>query len=95
MCGSSVSGFNVPRRLQRISISLLCAIKFVFASLLRQDVTGMRADGSNPVGFLLPKMAFCGDLGDFEGSDGGIVRLDGESGSWVAKKSLFGVLAGN
>lgn len=45
--------------------------------------------------FLLPKMAFWGDLGDFEGSDGGIVRLDGESGSWVAKKILFGVLAGN
>ena len=45
--------------------------------------------------FLLPKMVFWGDFGDFEGSDGGIVRLDGESGSWVAKKSLFGVLAGN
>ena len=41
--------------------------------------------------FLLPKMAFWGDLGCFEGLDGEIVRSDGENGSWGA----FGVLAGN
>ena len=45
--------------------------------------------------FLLPKMAFWGDLGCFEGLDGEIVRSDGENGSWGAKKCLFGVLAGN
>ena len=39
--------------------------------------------------FLLPKMAFWGDLGCFEGSDGEIVRSDGENGSWV-EKCLFG-----
>ena len=42
------------------NLSLLCAIKFVFASLLRLDVTGMRADGSNPVGFFIAKNGILG-----------------------------------
>jgi hypothetical protein len=45
--------------------------------------------------FLLPKMAFWGDLSSFEGSDGKIVRSDCKNGSWVAKKCLFGVFAGD
>ena len=47
--------------------------------------------------FLLPKMAFWGDLGSFEGSDGKIVRSDGKivrsdckNGSWVAKNAFSG-----
>ena len=41
--------------------------------------------------FLLPKMAFWGDLGSFEGSDGKIVRSDCKNGSWVAKMPFRGV----
>jgi hypothetical protein len=33
-------------------------------------------------------MAFWGDLGSFEGSDGKIVRSDCKNGSWVAKNAL-------
>lgn len=40
--------------------------------------------------FLLPKMAFWGDLGGFEGSDGEIARSDGENGSQVAKNAFSG-----
>lgn len=45
--------------------------------------------------FLLPKMAFWGDLGSFEGSDGKIVRSDCKNGSWVAKNAFSGVFAGD
>lgn len=41
--------------------------------------------------FLLPKMAFWGDLGSFEGSDGKIVRSDCKNGSWVEKMPFRGV----
>lgn len=41
--------------------------------------------------FLLPKMAFWGDLGSFEGSDGEIVRSDGENDSCVVKMPSWGV----
>lgn len=44
--------------------------------------------------FLLPKMAFWGDLGCFEGLDGEIVRSDGENGSWVAKNAFSGCSLG-
>ena len=44
--------------------------------------------------FLLPKMAFWGDLGCFEGLDGEIVRSDGEKGSWVAKNAFSGCSLG-
>jgi hypothetical protein len=44
--------------------------------------------------FLLPKMAFLGDLGCFEGLDGEIVRSDGENGSWVAKNAFSGCSLG-
>ena len=54
----------------------------------------MRADGSNPVGFFIAKMAFWGDLGSFEGSDGKIVRSDCKTAlGW--QKCLFGVFAGD
>lgn len=42
----------------------------------------------------LPKMAFWGDLGSFEGSDGKIVRSDCKNGSWVAKNAFSGCLLG-
>lgn len=44
--------------------------------------------------FLLPKMAFWGDLGSFEGSDGKIVRSDCKNGSWVAKNAFSGCSLG-
>lgn len=44
--------------------------------------------------FLLPKMAFWGDLGSFDGSDGKIVRSDCKNGSWVAKNAFSGCSLG-